>query len=136
MNDENNEKGKNKIMDKCDETIKWLHVKQLAEEEFNNKQKEVEGVFNPTITKMYAAPGGAPDVMPEGMGEMCGMTGGDFKRFLKKLKLAFICFLFSQIWEVTMVLRLDQLSRRLTNCQAIFSQTVYILESTSHPRIM
>ena len=31
MNDENNEKGKNKIMDKCDETIKWLHVKQLAE---------------------------------------------------------------------------------------------------------
>ena len=73
-------------MDKCDETIKWLHGKQLAEvEEFNNKQKEVEGVFNPTITKMYAAPGGAPDVMPEGMGEMCGMTGGDFKHFLKNL---------------------------------------------------
>merc|ERR1712119_191979 len=43
------------IVDKCDEAIKWLDANQLAEvEEFNDKQKEVEGVCNPIITKLYA----------------------------------------------------------------------------------
>merc|ERR1712172_403378 len=64
------------IADKCDEAIKWLDANQLAEvEEFNDKQKEVEGICNPIITKMYAAAGGAPDGMPEGMGGMGGMPG-------------------------------------------------------------
>ena len=67
---------KKTILDKCDETIKWLDANQLGEvEEFNDKQKEVEGVCNPIITKMYAAAGGAPDGMPEGMGGMSGMGG-------------------------------------------------------------
>ena len=67
---------KKTILDKCDETIKWLDANQLVEvEEFNDKQKEVEGVCNPIITKMYAAAGGAPDGMPEGMGGMSGMGG-------------------------------------------------------------
>jgi len=67
---------KKTILDKCDETIKWLDANQLGEvEEFNDKQKEVEGVCNPIITKMYAAAGGAPDGMPEGMGGMPGMGG-------------------------------------------------------------
>ena len=67
---------KKTILDKCDETIKWLDDNQLVEvEEFNDKQKEVEGVCNPIITKMYAAAGGAPDGMPEGMGGMSGMGG-------------------------------------------------------------
>merc|ERR1712183_75520 len=49
------------IVDKCDEAIKWLDANQLAEvEEFNDKQKEVEGVCNPIITKLYADAGGAP----------------------------------------------------------------------------
>merc|ERR1712096_223800 len=40
------------IVDKCDEAIKWLDANQLAEvEEFNDKQKEVESVCNPIITK-------------------------------------------------------------------------------------
>merc|ERR1719510_1286876 len=41
---------KKKILDKCDETIKWLDANQLAEvDEFNDKQKEVEAVCNPII---------------------------------------------------------------------------------------
>jgi L1 cell adhesion molecule like protein len=77
MNDENNEKGKNKIMDKCDETIKWLDANQLGEkEEFDDKLKEIEGICNPIITKMYQAAGGAgmPDMA--GMGGMGGAPGG------------------------------------------------------------
>jgi len=53
-----------KIVDKCDEAIKWLDGNQLAEvEEFNDKQKEVEAVCNPIITKLYqnAGAGGMPD---------------------------------------------------------------------------
>merc|ERR1719337_466532 len=59
-----------KITDKCDEAIKWLDANQLGEkEEFDDKQKEVEGVCNPIITKMYQAAGGA------GMPDMAGMGG-------------------------------------------------------------
>jgi len=60
------------ITDKCDEAIKWLDANQLAEiDEFKDKQKEVEGVCNPIITKLYQAGG-----MPEGMPDMGGMAGG------------------------------------------------------------
>jgi len=59
------------ISDKCDEAIKWLDANQLAEvEEFADKQKEVEGVCNPIITKLYASAGG------QGMPDMGGMPGG------------------------------------------------------------
>merc|ERR1712241_418710 len=44
-------------------------------EEFKDKQKEVEGVCNPIITKMYQAAGGAPGGMPD-MGGMGGMPEG------------------------------------------------------------
>merc|ERR1711887_348394 len=68
------------ITDKCDEAIKWLDANQLAEvEEFNEKQKEVEGVCNPIITKLYAGgAGGMPEGMPDmgGMGGMGGAPGG------------------------------------------------------------
>merc|ERR1712019_183419 len=64
------------INDKCDEAIKWLDANQLAEvEEFNDKQKEVEAVCNPIITKLYGAAGGAPGGMPD-MGGMGGAPGG------------------------------------------------------------
>merc|ERR1711930_2182 len=63
------------INDKCDEAIKWLDANQLAEvEEFNDKQKEVEAVCNPIITKLYGAAGGAPGGMPD-MGGMGGAGG-------------------------------------------------------------
>merc|ERR1712177_167647 len=49
------------ITDKCDEAIKWLDANQLAEiDEFKDKQKEVEGVCNPIITKLYQDAGGMP----------------------------------------------------------------------------
>ncbi|NP_001295984.1 heat shock 70 kDa protein cognate 4 [Musca domestica] len=56
------------IMDKCNETIKWLDANQLAEkEEYEHRQKELEGVCNPIITKLYQGAGGAPGGMPGGM---------------------------------------------------------------------
>merc|ERR1712079_649405 len=58
------------INDKCDEAIKWLDVNQTAEkEEYADKQKEVEGVCNPIITKLYQQAGGPPGAegMPGGM---------------------------------------------------------------------
>merc|ERR1719336_3248903 len=59
------------IADKCDDAIKWLEANQLAEvEEFQEKQKEVEAVCNPIITKLYRSAGGA------GMPDMGGMPGG------------------------------------------------------------
>merc|ERR1711939_1162911 len=65
------------ITDKCDEAIKWLDANQLAEiDEFKDKQKEVEGVCNPIITKLYQDAGGMPGGMPGGMSDMGGMGGG------------------------------------------------------------
>merc|ERR1712013_682909 len=68
-----------KINDKCDEAIKWLDANQLAEvEEFNDKQKEIEGVCNPIITKLYQGAGGMPDMggMPGGMPGAGAAPGG------------------------------------------------------------
>jgi len=65
------------INDKCDDAIKWLDANQLAEvEEFTEKQKEIEAVCNPIITKLYQAGGGAPGGMPGGMGGMPDMGAG------------------------------------------------------------
>jgi len=56
--------------------IDWLEANQLAEvEEFEHQQKELEGVCNPIISKMYGAAGGAGG-MPD-MGGMGGGMGGD-----------------------------------------------------------
>jgi len=70
-----------KIVAKCDEAIKWLDGNQLAEvEEFNDKQKEVEAVCNPIITKLYqnAGAGGMPDFggMDTGSGAASNAAGG------------------------------------------------------------
>merc|ERR1711981_665533 len=70
VKDKLEEDEKKKIVDKCDEMIKWLDANQLAEvEEFNDKQKEVEALCNPIITKLYQGAGGMPDMggMPGGM---------------------------------------------------------------------
>nr|AQL57189.1 heat shock protein 70E [Thysanoessa inermis] len=62
------------IMEKCNETIQWLDANQLAEkEEYEHRQKEVEKVCSPIITKMYQAAGGAPGGMP---GDMPGAAPG------------------------------------------------------------
>ena len=68
LKDKLGESDKDAIEKKCDEIIKWLDANQLAEEEeFKDKQKEVEAVCNPIITKLYqggAPPGGMPGGMP------------------------------------------------------------------------
>lgn len=74
VKDKVSEDDRKAITDKCDDAIKWLDSNQLAEvEEFNDKQKEVEAVCNPIITKLYADAGGAPGGMPGGMPDMGGM---------------------------------------------------------------
>jgi L1 cell adhesion molecule like protein len=58
---------------KIDESIKWLESNGNAEvEEFEAKQKELEGVAMPIMTKLYQS-GGAPGGMPDMGG---GMPGG------------------------------------------------------------
>lgn len=67
---------RNKILDACNDTIKWLDANQLADkEEFAHKQKEIEQICSPIITRMYQAAGGAPPGgMPGGTGESKGPT--------------------------------------------------------------
>nr|QQY02576.1 heat shock cognate 71 kDa protein 2 [Cryptocotyle lingua] len=56
------------INDKCSEVISWLDSNQTAEkDEYEHKQKELEKVCNPIITKMYQAAGGGGEGMPGGM---------------------------------------------------------------------
>jgi len=77
LKDKISDDDRQKINDKCEEAIKWLDANQLAEvEEFNEKQKEVEAVCNPIMTKLYqeAGAGGMPGGMPGGMSG--GMPGG------------------------------------------------------------
>ncbi|KAJ3113127.1 70-kilodalton heat shock protein [Phlyctochytrium bullatum] len=63
---------KTKLNSAIDETIKWLDSNQEAEkEEFEHKQKELEGVANPIMMKLYGASGGAPGGFPGG-----GFPGG------------------------------------------------------------
>merc|ERR1712164_11151 len=61
---------KEKIESAVQEALDWLDKNQLAEkDEFEAKQKELEGVVNPIMMKVYQAAGGGG--MPEG-----GMPGG------------------------------------------------------------
>merc|ERR1712149_125612 len=77
LKDKISEDDRKTIGDKCDEAIKWLDANQLAEvEEFNEKQKEVEGVCNPIITKLYQDAGGMPGGMPGAPGGMPDMGAG------------------------------------------------------------
>merc|ERR1712154_296584 len=63
---------KEKIEAAVTEALDWLDKNQLAEkDEFEAKQKELEGIVNPIMMKVYQAAGGGG--MPEG-----GMPGGEF----------------------------------------------------------
>lgn len=77
---------KKTIVEKCDEAIKWLDGNQniivgtnsksnqtAEKDEFEYKQKEIEGVCNPIIGKLYQQSGGA---QPSSGG---GNAGADFK---------------------------------------------------------
>ncbi len=59
---------KEKLETTVKNTITWLESHQTSETDvYEAKQKEVEGVVNPIMTKMYQQAGGAPGGMPEGM---------------------------------------------------------------------
>merc|ERR1712039_671473 len=62
---------KDKIEKAVQDALDWLDKNQLAEkDEFEAKQKGVEGIVNPIMMKVYQAAGGGGG-MPEG-----GMPGG------------------------------------------------------------
>merc|ERR1711982_200614 len=70
---------KEKIEQAVQETLDWLDKNQLAEkDEFEAKQKELEGVVNPIMMKVYQAAGGGAGDMPDMSGGMPsgGATGG------------------------------------------------------------
>lgn len=72
LKDKISEEDKKLVLDKCNDVISWLDFNQTAEkDEYEDKQKELEKVYNPIITKVYQAGGGAP---PGGMPG--GMPGG------------------------------------------------------------
>jgi len=65
---------KEKLKAEIDKTVAWLDDNQTAtKEEYESQQKELEGVANPIMVKMYGAggEGGMPGGMPGG-----GMPGG------------------------------------------------------------
>ncbi|XP_021298179.1 heat shock 70 kDa protein 5 [Herrania umbratica] len=67
---------KQKIEKAIDETIEWLDRNQLAEvDEFEDKLKELEGLCNPIISKMYQGQGAGGD-MPMGGGAGNASSGG------------------------------------------------------------
>lgn len=58
---------KEAVINKCNEVIRWLDSNQLAEkEEFEHKQKELESLCNPIVTKLYQSGGAPPGGMPGG----------------------------------------------------------------------
>uniref|UniRef100_A0A7S0MU54 Heat shock protein 70 n=1 Tax=Pyramimonas obovata TaxID=1411642 RepID=A0A7S0MU54_9CHLO len=66
---------KKKIEDAIEAAISWLEANQLAEvDEFEDKLKELEGLCNPIMAKMYQGGGGMPGGMPD-MGGMGGDAG-------------------------------------------------------------
>jgi len=66
---------KRRIEDAVDSAISWLDSNQLAEvDEFEDKMKELEGICNPIIAKMYQGAAG-PD-MAGGMDQDAPPAGG------------------------------------------------------------
>jgi len=54
------ESDRKKILDACEDSLKWLESNQLAEkEEFDHKQKDLENICKPIITKLYQSAGAA-----------------------------------------------------------------------------
>mmetsp|Transcript_6964 Transcript_6964/g.25400 ORF Transcript_6964/g.25400 Transcript_6964/m.25400 type:complete len:647 (-) Transcript_6964:153-2093(-) len=68
---------KKTIEDAIEAAISWLDGNQTAEvDEFEDKLKELEGVCNPIISKMYQNAGGAPPGADMGAGADAGASSG------------------------------------------------------------
>lgn len=67
LKDKINESDRTTVINKCNEVIAWLDANQLAEkDEFADKQKELESVCSPIISKLYQAGGAPPGAAPGG----------------------------------------------------------------------
>jgi len=76
LKDKFTEDDKKLIEEATKETLQWLEGNQSAEAgEYEAKQKELEGKFNPIMMRIYQAAGGAPGGMPGGPGGMPDMGG-------------------------------------------------------------
>lgn len=65
---------KEKLKKGIDETVEWLdHNTTATKDEYEDRQKELEGVANPIMMKFYQSTGGAP---PGGMPGAGGFPGG------------------------------------------------------------
>jgi L1 cell adhesion molecule like protein len=72
------ESDKKAILDAVEGALQWLQTNQEAsKEEFEHRQKELEGVCNPIMTKMYQGAGAAGGAggMPD-MSQFAGAAGG------------------------------------------------------------
>lgn len=71
VRDKISEDDRKTIVDKCNEAISWLDSNpDASKDEYDKRQKELESICNPVITKLYQGAGGAP---PPGAG---GFTQG------------------------------------------------------------
>merc|ERR1719217_710879 len=69
------EEDKEAVMNAVEEGIKWVDASVDADEEaFKEKQKEIEGICNPIVSKLYQAGGAPPGAGGEEGG---GAPGGD-----------------------------------------------------------
>ena len=77
MKDKVSESDRDMIVEKCKEALSWLEENpEASKDEYERKQKELEGVCNPVITKLYqGAGGGAPP--PPGAGGFSQGGGAD-----------------------------------------------------------
>jgi heat shock protein 1/8 len=67
---------KKKLEDAVNEAISWLDNSQEAsKEEYEEKQKELEGIANPIMQKLYASAGGTPGAFPSPGGAPGGFPG-------------------------------------------------------------
>merc|ERR1711870_39924 len=72
--DKISESDRNTILDKCNEIINWLDQNQTVEiDEYQDKQKEIEGVCKPIISKVYQQGQGPSN---SGMSGSCGSQSG------------------------------------------------------------
>merc|ERR1711998_651792 len=77
LKDKFSEEDKTAIEEMSKDALQWLEANpEATTEEYEAKQKEVEGKFQPIIMKVYQAAGGAPGAggMPGGMPG--GVPGG------------------------------------------------------------
>jgi len=71
------EDDKNTLKSKIDETINWLENNAQADkDEYERRQKELEQVSNPIMSKLYQQGGGAPDMGGMGANFGGGQGGG------------------------------------------------------------